>query len=186
VLALIIAIPLGIAQAVRRNSVGDYAATAINFTLYSMPSFFLGLILIQFFALDLHIFPALVSDNITRRVGHSRTRPADPADRDACRAHRRRLQPLHALLGARCPRPGLHPPGARQGSIRACRARAPSAAQRVPADDHARRALDPGAARRQPAHETLFNYPGSGCSSTTPCRTSTTPSCWPTRDRREC
>jgi peptide/nickel transport system permease protein len=69
VLALIIAIPLGIAQAVKRNSLGDYAATAITFTLYSMPSFFLGLILIQIFALDLHIFPPLVSDNITTTWG---------------------------------------------------------------------------------------------------------------------
>jgi peptide/nickel transport system permease protein len=65
VLALLIAIPLGIAQAVKRNSIGDYVATTATFTLYSMPSFFLGLILIQFFALDLHIFPAIVSDNVT-------------------------------------------------------------------------------------------------------------------------
>jgi len=65
VLALLIAMPLGIAQAVKRNSIGDYVATAATFTLYSMPAFLLGLILIQFFALDLHIFPALVSDNIT-------------------------------------------------------------------------------------------------------------------------
>jgi peptide/nickel transport system permease protein len=69
VLALIIAIPLGVAQAVKRNSAGDYAATALTFTLYSMPSFFLGLILIQIFALDLHIFPPLVSDNITTTWG---------------------------------------------------------------------------------------------------------------------
>jgi peptide/nickel transport system permease protein len=69
VLALIIAIPLGIAQAVKRNSPGDYAATALTFTLYSMPSFFLGLILIQFFALDWHVFPPLVSDNITTTWG---------------------------------------------------------------------------------------------------------------------
>ena len=65
ILSLVIAIPLGIAQAVKRNSIGDYAATSINFTLYSMPSFFLGLILIQVFALDLHIFPPTVSDSIT-------------------------------------------------------------------------------------------------------------------------
>jgi peptide/nickel transport system permease protein len=65
ILSLVIAIPLGIAQAVKRNSIGDYTATAINFTLYSMPSFFLGLILIQLFALDLHIFPPIVSDSIT-------------------------------------------------------------------------------------------------------------------------
>jgi peptide/nickel transport system permease protein len=65
VLALLIALPLGIAQAVKRNSPGDYVATTATFTLYSMPSFFLGLILIQIFALDLHVFPALVSDNVT-------------------------------------------------------------------------------------------------------------------------
>ena len=65
ILSLVIAIPLGIAQAVKRNTFGDYAATSINFTLYSMPSFFLGLILIQIFALDLHIFPPTVSDSIT-------------------------------------------------------------------------------------------------------------------------
>jgi peptide/nickel transport system permease protein len=64
-LSLMIAIPLGIAQAVKRNSIGDYAATALNFTLYSMPSFFLGLILIQLLALDLHVFPPGVSDSIT-------------------------------------------------------------------------------------------------------------------------
>jgi peptide/nickel transport system permease protein len=64
-LSLIIAVPLGIAQAVKRNSPGDYAATTINFTLYSMPSFFLGLILIQFLALDWGIFPPGVSDSVT-------------------------------------------------------------------------------------------------------------------------
>jgi peptide/nickel transport system permease protein len=65
VLSLLIAVPLGIAQAVKRNSIGDYTVTTLNFILYSMPSFFLGLILIQFFALDIHIFPPTVSDNIT-------------------------------------------------------------------------------------------------------------------------
>jgi peptide/nickel transport system permease protein len=65
VLSLVIAVPLGIAQAVRRNSVADYTATSLNFILYSMPSFFLGLILIQIFALDLNIFPPTVSDQVT-------------------------------------------------------------------------------------------------------------------------
>jgi peptide/nickel transport system permease protein len=69
VLSLIVALPLGIAQAVKRNSVGDYTVTALNFILYSMPSFFLGLILIQVFALDLKIFPPTVSDNITTTWG---------------------------------------------------------------------------------------------------------------------
>ncbi len=65
VLSLIIAVPLGILQAVKRNSPLDYSATALNFALYSMPSFFLGLILIQFFALDWNIFPPGVSDTVT-------------------------------------------------------------------------------------------------------------------------
>lgn len=64
-LSLLIAIPLGIWQAVRRNSIGDYTVTSATFILYSMPSFFLGIILIQFFALDWHIFPPVVSDSIT-------------------------------------------------------------------------------------------------------------------------
>jgi peptide/nickel transport system permease protein len=56
-LAVVIAVPLGIFQAVRRNSAGDNMLTAGVFVTYSMPSFFLGLILIQVFALTLHVFP---------------------------------------------------------------------------------------------------------------------------------
>jgi len=56
VLAVIIAIPLGVYQAVRRNTIGDYVATSLAFTVYAMPVFFLGLILIQVFSLDLHWF----------------------------------------------------------------------------------------------------------------------------------
>jgi peptide/nickel transport system permease protein len=56
VIAVLIALPLGIFQAVKRNSIGDNVATSAAFILYSMPSFFLGLILIQVFALSLPIF----------------------------------------------------------------------------------------------------------------------------------
>ena len=56
VLSVVIAIPLGVYQAIRRNTVGDYAATSLAFVLYAMPVFFLGLILIQVFALDLGWF----------------------------------------------------------------------------------------------------------------------------------
>jgi peptide/nickel transport system permease protein len=55
-IAILIALPLGIFQAVRRNSLGDSVATSIAFILYSMPVFFLGLILIQVFALSFPIF----------------------------------------------------------------------------------------------------------------------------------
>jgi peptide/nickel transport system permease protein len=56
VLSILIAIPLGVYQAVRRNTVGDYVATTVTFSLYAMPAFLLGLILIQLFALDLRWF----------------------------------------------------------------------------------------------------------------------------------
>ncbi len=75
VLSLLIAMPLGIAQAVRRNSVADYTVTALTFILYAMPPFFLGIILIDVFALHLHVFPPLVPSSITttaQAVGHPR------------------------------------------------------------------------------------------------------------------
>ncbi|MGO9148527.1 MAG: ABC transporter permease [Acidimicrobiales bacterium] len=56
-LALAIAIPLGIAQAVRRNRALDHVATGISFLLYSMPSYWLGLLLIATFAIGVHVFP---------------------------------------------------------------------------------------------------------------------------------
>jgi peptide/nickel transport system permease protein len=56
VIAVIIALPLGIFQAVKRTSLGDNLATSGAFILYSMPSFFLGLILIQVFAISLPVF----------------------------------------------------------------------------------------------------------------------------------
>jgi peptide/nickel transport system permease protein len=75
VLSLLIAMPLGIAQAVRRNSIGDYAMTTLTFVLYAMPPFLLGIILIDVFALHLHLFPPLVSSSITTTasaIGHPR------------------------------------------------------------------------------------------------------------------
>jgi peptide/nickel transport system permease protein len=54
--AIIIALPLGIFQAAKRNSLGDSALTSAAFILYSMPVFALGLILIQVFALSFPLF----------------------------------------------------------------------------------------------------------------------------------
>jgi peptide/nickel transport system permease protein len=54
-LAVLIAIPLGIYQAVRRNSLGDNVATSAAFTFYAMPDFLLYLIAIEVFALSLHV-----------------------------------------------------------------------------------------------------------------------------------
>ena len=54
--AIIIALPLGIFQAAKRNSLGDSVFTSAAFILYSMPVFALGLILIQVFALSFPLF----------------------------------------------------------------------------------------------------------------------------------
>jgi peptide/nickel transport system permease protein len=56
-LAVIIAVPLGIVQASRRGKLFDQTATGVSFFLYAMPSFWLGLLLIQFLAVDSPIFP---------------------------------------------------------------------------------------------------------------------------------
>ncbi len=58
VLALLIAIPVGILQAVRRDKLVDYAATGAAFVLYSTPSYLLGLLLIAVFAVNLGFLPA--------------------------------------------------------------------------------------------------------------------------------
>jgi peptide/nickel transport system permease protein len=58
VLALLIAVPVGIWQAVRRNKLVDHAGTAISFVLYSMPAFWLSLLLIAAFAVSWRLLPA--------------------------------------------------------------------------------------------------------------------------------
>jgi peptide/nickel transport system permease protein len=49
-IAVVIAIPVGVIQAVRRNKVADYAGTAFSFVFYAMPAYLLGIILINLFA----------------------------------------------------------------------------------------------------------------------------------------
>lgn len=58
IVAVLIAVPLGVFQAVRRNKVSDYVLTGASFLAYSMPTFWLGLLLITVFAVRLHLFPA--------------------------------------------------------------------------------------------------------------------------------
>ncbi|MFH8283795.1 ABC transporter permease [Streptomyces antibioticus] len=60
-LTLLIAVPLGILQAVRRNRLLDRGATAVAYVLYATPSFLLGLILIAVFSQFLPWFPAEAS-----------------------------------------------------------------------------------------------------------------------------
>ena len=59
VFAVAIAFPVGIYQAVKRNTLGDNVVTSASFITYSMPTFLLGLLLIQVFSLTFHVLPAL-------------------------------------------------------------------------------------------------------------------------------
>jgi len=56
VFALLVAIPLGVLQVVRRNKPIDYALTGISFIGYAMPAFLLGQFLILWLAIDVHVF----------------------------------------------------------------------------------------------------------------------------------
>jgi peptide/nickel transport system permease protein len=56
-LALIIAVPLGVWQAVRRRRLADHLITAVAFVAYATPSFFVALLLVLAFADKLTWFP---------------------------------------------------------------------------------------------------------------------------------
>jgi peptide/nickel transport system permease protein len=58
VVSLLFGIPLGIYQAVKRYTVGDYVLTGISFLGYATPTFFIALLLIEWFSIDIHLFPA--------------------------------------------------------------------------------------------------------------------------------
>jgi peptide/nickel transport system permease protein len=58
VIAIAIAIPIGVMQAVTRNGLFDYTATFLGFVFYSTPIFFLSLMMVLVFSLNLGWFPA--------------------------------------------------------------------------------------------------------------------------------
>jgi peptide/nickel transport system permease protein len=58
VLAVLIAVPFGMVQAVRRNKLIDHFFNGFSTIFYAMPSFLLGLVLIYIFAIEFPIFPA--------------------------------------------------------------------------------------------------------------------------------
>jgi peptide/nickel transport system permease protein len=65
VLALLIALPMGIYQAVKRNGLSDNLLSGATFTLYAMPDFFLALLLIGLFCVQVHIFPPVAPQSQT-------------------------------------------------------------------------------------------------------------------------
>ncbi|WP_393061009.1 ABC transporter permease [Streptomyces sp. LN549] len=58
IVGLVLAIPLGMWQAMRRNKPADYVITTLSFIAYSTPVYFLGLILVLVFSQVLPWFPS--------------------------------------------------------------------------------------------------------------------------------
>ena len=171
ILSIIIAFPIGIYQALKRNTLGDNAVTTAAFVLYSMPTFLLGLLLIQIFALTLNILPpdapfsvsqssslwgAITHPNgmvlpvatltMVQVAGYSRYMRSSALDalaQDYIKAARAKGLPERLVLRATC-------------------------AQRLPADGDADRPVHPGAAVRQPDHRERVQLarPRPACSST--------------------
>ncbi len=56
--SLLIGVTLGVFQAIRRYSVTDHLVTGITFIGYGAPDFFIGIVFVNWFAVDLHWFPA--------------------------------------------------------------------------------------------------------------------------------
>jgi peptide/nickel transport system permease protein len=57
VIAIVIAIPLGLIQALTRDRSVDHAATGVTFALYAAPVFWLGIVLISLFTFKLKLLP---------------------------------------------------------------------------------------------------------------------------------
>jgi peptide/nickel transport system permease protein len=71
VVALVLAVPVAVIQAVRRNKPVDYAITGASFALYSMPEFWLGLMLIMLLAEKVRLFPPVAPQgNVSQILAH--------------------------------------------------------------------------------------------------------------------
>jgi peptide/nickel transport system permease protein len=65
IVSLLFGIPLGMYQAVKRYTVGDYVLTGVSFLGYATPTFFVGLLLVEWFAVDTHVFPPFAPQSST-------------------------------------------------------------------------------------------------------------------------
>ncbi len=57
-IALLIAVPIGLLQAVRRNTATDRVLRIVTYVCYGTPTFVVGAVLLLFLAVDLHLFAA--------------------------------------------------------------------------------------------------------------------------------
>jgi peptide/nickel transport system permease protein len=74
VVSLVFGIPLGIYQAVHRYTLGDYVLTGVSFVGYATPTFFIGILLVEWFSIHIHLFPAFApqGDTVTAVLSQPR------------------------------------------------------------------------------------------------------------------
>jgi peptide/nickel transport system permease protein len=65
VVSLLFGIPLGLYQAVKRYTTGDYILTGVSFLGYATPTFFVGILLVEWFSIDIHLFPPFAPQGTT-------------------------------------------------------------------------------------------------------------------------
>ncbi|WP_304457772.1 ABC transporter permease [Alicyclobacillus sendaiensis] len=58
IFAQLFAMLIGTVQAYFENSIADHIITVLNYFFYSMPSFWLGILMVMFFSIQLHWFPS--------------------------------------------------------------------------------------------------------------------------------
>src|SRR4249919_557856 len=143
VFSMIIGIWMGIRSGWRRGSTFDRTSMIGSLVLYSMPEFWLGMLLLLLFSSTLEWFPVggRISTNASDlSFGGLRARrrePPVPPRPDAHARLHRRVLPRDALLAARRLGRGLHHHRASQGRDRTARPEAPRRAQRAAAHRHA-------------------------------------------------
>ena len=118
---------MGIRGAWNRGGTFDKTSTGVSLTLYSMPEWWLGLLLIAFFAVGVGPLPGLFPTgglhSIDVRARHRGVGARHDVAPDAAGDHAdvglsRRLRPDHAQLAARRAGRGLPDHGSRQGPAR--------------------------------------------------------------------
>ncbi len=64
IVGIVVAVPVGMLSAVRRNTFTDHAVSTLAYFGFSVPTFFTGLILIIIFSVKLHWLPFLYDSNL--------------------------------------------------------------------------------------------------------------------------
>ena len=64
IVSLVVSVPLGIASAVKKNSVFDHIVRLLSFIGNSLPNFLISVLLMYFFCIRLNLFPVVASGSV--------------------------------------------------------------------------------------------------------------------------